>query len=241
MSTALEIIQDASTAAGLTSPSTIENTSDTQTLGMLSLLNRIAKNIHRDFLWQALIKQTSFTTDGSTEYEISSAPISIDDFTNLTTPFLYNRTENRAIIGQNDNSYQITQMYNVTQSRFRFRIIQGKIQFDVAIPSGQDIHFEYKTKNFVEQDNSPSANTFKDKFDKNTDTTFLDDELLIKGLIWKFLSNQGLSYDEEFREYQEYLSKLKDQDKDLRVIDMNKNYGYRYRFPSTYRNIPDTW
>jgi len=234
---ALTIVQDASSAMGLTQPSTIESSSDSQAIKMLSLLNRLGKQLNRSFDWQTMVRKTNFTTDGSSEYIISASPVSVTDFANITTPLIYNYTENRAIVGMGANEDQLRRMYGITNvSDNKFRILNDKLLFDSAIPSGQDLHFEYKSKNLV----IPANGSDKSAFNLDADTSYLDEELLTLGLIYKFKNETGLTYDEEFREYQTYLSNLKDQDKQKLVVDMGKAYPYR-RFSNTYINIPDSF
>ncbi len=234
---ALTIVQDASSAMGLTQPSTIESASDSQVVKMLSLLNRLGNRLNRSFDWQTMVRKANFTTDGSSEYVISASPVSITDFANITTPLIYNYTDNRAIMGMGANEDQLRRMYNITNiSDNKFRILNDKLIFDSAIPSGQDLHFEYKSTNWV----IPVSGSDKSAFNLDTDTSYLDEELLTLGLIYKFKNEQGLTYDEEFRDYQMCLSDLKDQDKDKRLVDLGKAY-YRTRFPDTWRNIPDSF
>jgi hypothetical protein len=227
----LTIVQDASAAQGLTQPSTIESASDSQTVKMLSLLNRLGRQLDRSFDWQRLIRETSFTTDGSSEYTISSAPISITDLANLLHPFLYDRTDNKVIIGIGDNEYQLRKMYNLGAiSRYRFRLFNDKLQFDDPVPTNHNIYFEYKTKNWV----IPETGSDKSAFNLDGDTSYLDEELLTLGLIYKFKNEQGLTYDEEFREYQEFLNKLKDQDRSEQLVSLASKYYSSLNIPDTF-------
>lgn len=230
----LSIIQDACNTVGLGAPTTIETTSDPTATKMLGLLNRVGKTLVREYDWQALTKQASFTTNGASEYTISASPVSITDFAYLMTPFIYDRTDNRVIIGVGANEYQLRKMYGVgAVSNYRFRIIGNKLQFDEPVPTGHSLHFEYKTNNWV----IPSAGSDKTAFTLNDDTTYLNEELLTLGLIWKYKNINGFAYDEEFRDYQMFLSKLKDQDKDQRLVDFGDKVIRKYNFPDTY-DIP---
>lgn len=62
MKTALQLIRAAAGEMGLPQPTVVSGSTTTDTVQLLALLNRLANDLMRDFIWQALCTEYRFTT-----------------------------------------------------------------------------------------------------------------------------------------------------------------------------------
>ena len=75
-----------------------------------------------------------------------------------------------------------------------------------------------RLKNWVDTNGDGSANATSYAADSNT--TILDEDIITLGVIWRFLKQKGLPYDNQFQEYRLKLSELQAKDGAKQVIRM---------------------
>ena len=76
--------------------------------------------------------------------------------------------------------------------------------------AGESVKFEYLSKNWVDTSGGSTANA--DKFSGDSQTTVLEEELIVLGVVWRFLKLKGLPYDVQFMEYQTRMTEYTNQD-----------------------------
>ena len=76
--------------------------------------------------------------------------------------------------------------------------------------AGESVKFEYLSKNWVDTSGGSTANA--DKFTGDSQTTVLEEELIVLGVVWRFLKLKGLPYDQQFLEYQTRMIEYTNQD-----------------------------
>lgn len=194
--TALSIIQDATGRMSLQQPSAIFSSTDSQVIQLRTLLNESGKKLNRMFDWQVLTKETSFTTVAA-ETQTGAVP---EDFDHYINESMFNRTSNRKVYGPMTPSEW--QKYKSGFSAYTFnpffRLRGGNIIITPTPTAGESVYYEYISKYWCESE----GGTEKSAMTADTDVALIDEELLTKDLIWRFLKAKGLDYSEAFIDFQ---------------------------------------
>ena len=101
-----------------------------------------------------------------------------------------------------------------------WRIVNSSMEIWPALSSGEVVQFWYFSKAFVVSYLNATNAT---KFTNDNDTTLLDEDLLMKGAIWRWKRAKGLDYAEEFREYQLALERNAGQQNNERVVSTSNH------------------
>lgn len=96
-----------------------------------------------------------------------------------------------------------------------WRIVNNQLEIWPALASGEVVQFWYFTKNWVKQ---AVTNAFISDWSGDSDTSQLEETLIMKGAIWRWKRAKGLDYAEEFREYQMTIERLGGQQDNERVV-----------------------
>ena len=214
--TLLTICQDAAKEIGVPSPTSVVGTSDTTNVQLLAAANRVGKDLVTGYDWEVLIKEEEHTTLAA---ESQGAMTTIaTDFMRISNDTMWNRTTDRKYYGPLNNSQWQRLKASVSSGITNyFRIRGGNLLVNPAPPSGEKIFFEYIGKNWVITAGS-SANAVAYAADANT--TVLDEDLITLGVIWRFLKQKGLPYDNQFQEYRLKLSEKQSKDGAKQIIRM---------------------
>jgi len=212
----LTICQDAANEVGVPSPSTVVGSTDTTNIQLLAAANREGKNLVAGYDWQTLIKEEAHTTLAAESQGDMSTIAS--DFLRFSNDTMWNRTTDRKYYGPLNNSQWQRLKASVSSGITNyFRIRGNALLFHPAPPAGESVFFEYIGKNWVITSGS-SANATSYAADANT--TVLDEDLITLGVIWRFLKQKGLPYDNQFQEYRLKLSEKQSKDGAKQIIRM---------------------
>ena len=214
--TLLTICQDAAKEIGVPSPTSVVGTSDTTNVQLLAAANRVGKDLVTGYDWEVLIKEEEHTTLAAESQ--GAMTTSATDFMRISNDTMWNRTTDRKYYGPLNNSQWQRLKASVSSGITNyFRIRGGNLLVNPAPPSGEKIFFEYIGKNWVITAGS-SANAVAYAADANT--TILDEDLITLGVIWRFLKQKGLPYDNQFQEYRLKLSEKQSKDGAKQIIRM---------------------
>lgn len=194
--TMLSIIQDACGRLSLVQPTVVVGSTDKQVIQLLALLNQEGKDLATKCAWQALTEQGTFVTVAAAT-QPGAIPADFDRFIPNT---FFNRTTRRPITGPiTPLQWQWIQAQPVYSAVYlAFRIRTGSFLMAPTPPAGQSVYFEYVSKYWA----LSAALAAKAKFTVDTDTSYLDEELLTLGLEWRYLRAKGLDYAEEMETYE---------------------------------------
>ena len=117
---------------------------------------------------------------------------------------MWNRTTNRKYYGPITDAQWQRLKATVSSGVTNYFRIRGNLLIIQPNPTvSQSVFFEYISKNWVIASGS-SANA--DKFTGDSQTTVLVEDLVILGVVWRFLKIKGLPYDQQYLEYQTRLA-----------------------------------
>jgi hypothetical protein len=196
--TLLTVVQDVCGRLSLTVPTAVVGSTDAQVVQLYTLANKAGHDIAQAFNWQALMTEKTFVTVAAT---VQPAVIP-DDFDRFVSDTFNNRTTRRPIEGPVTPiqwQWLIAQpAYSTVYLMYRER--QGEFLIGpptVAPPAGQTIAYEYVSKYWAKS----ATSVAQEKYLADTDTSYLDENLIEDALVWMFLRAKGLSYAEEMQTY----------------------------------------
>jgi hypothetical protein len=212
----LTICQDAANEIGVPSPSTVVGSTDTTNIQLLAAANREGKNLVAGYDWQTLIKEEAHTTLAA-ESQGDMSTIATD-FLRFSNDTMWNRTTDRKYYGPLNNAQWQRLKASVSSGITNyFRIRGNALLFHPAPPAGESVFFEYIGKNWAITSGSTANAT---NFAADANTTVLDEDLITLGVIWRFLKQKGLPYDNQFQEYRLKLSEKQSKDGAKQIIRM---------------------
>lgn len=226
--TALTIIKDACGRIGVQQPQAIFSSQDEQVIQMRSILNEAGKKLARAFDWRSITKETSFTTVAAS-VQTSAIP---SDFDHYIKDTMFNRTQSRKVFGPlSASEWQLDKagFSGITiENVFRFR--GSDILMTPNPTAGESVYYEYVSKYWCQS----LDETEKAAMTADDDTAILDEELLTKDLIWRFLKAKSLDYAEAFNDFQVELAMAKGRDGSNRTLSLSREYD-----PSVMVNVPE--
>lgn len=212
----LTICQDAANEIGVPSPSTVVGSTDTTNIQLLAAANREGKNLVAGYDWQTLIKEEAHTTLAA-ESQGDMSTIATD-FLRFSNDTMWNRTTDRKYYGPLNNAQWQRLKASVSSGITNyFRIRGNALLFHPAPVAGESVFFEYIGKNWAITSGSTANAT---SFAADANTTVLDEDLITLGVIWRFLKQKGLPYDNQFQEYRLKLSEKQSKDGAKQIIRM---------------------
>jgi hypothetical protein len=215
--TLLTICQDAAKLIGITAPDAVTSSTDTSTIQLEAVANQEGRAQVQKYRWEVLIKEGSHTTIAA---ESQGAMTTIaTDFGRFRNNTLWNRTTNRRYFGPiTDSEWQrILAVVSGGITNY-FRIRGGNLLMHPTPTVGQSVKFEYVSTDWVDTSGGTTANA--DKFTADSQTTVLEEELVILGVVWRFLKLKGLPYDQQFVDYQNRVSEYSGHDGASPIVRM---------------------
>lgn len=197
--TLLTICQDAANEIGVPSPSAVIGSTDTTAIQLLAAANREGKNLVTGYDWEVLVKEENHTAIANeSQGKLSAIATDFERFSNNT---MWNRTSDRKFYGPLNNTEWQTLKGSVQSGITNyFRIRGGKLLMNPVPTVGDAIYFEYISEWWVDTTGDGDADATRYAADANT--TILDENLITLGVIWRFLKQKGLPYDNQLQEYQ---------------------------------------
>ena len=236
----LQICQNvARSVGGLEIPTSIVNNSNPTAetlLGCAQLAGKsIAKQRGKWGAWTMLIKEYTFTTDGSADYALPS------DYDRLLTDTAWDRSNYWELRGTLSPAQW--QMYKSSvlgssvslRSRMRIRNVSGTRMFslDPTPASGVSMVYEYVSKNWCQS----SGGSGQTAWAADTDTGILDEYLIELDTLWRVLNRMGMAYAEEKEEAEQQIELALAGDGGAPKLSLNSSTGTHL---IDANNVPDT-
>jgi hypothetical protein len=197
--TLLTICQDAANEIGVPSPSAVIGSTDTTAIQLLAAANREGKNLVTGYDWEVLVKEENHTAIANeSQGRLTAIATDFERFSNNT---MWNRTSDRKFYGPLNNTEWQTLKGSVQSGITNYFRIRGGYLLMNPVPTvGDAIYFEYISEWWVDTTGNGDADATRYAADANT--TILDENLITLGVIWRFLKQKGLPYDNQLQEYQ---------------------------------------
>lgn len=226
--TLLELVQQVTGELGVNQPSFVIGNNDPQIVQFLALVNRLGRDIAKQYEWQRLNKEFSVTTvQGTPTYALPS------DWLYQINQTEWDRTSRWPLIGPaTTQEWQIYKSAIISEGpNLRFRIANGFLEVDPPT-GGLDLSFFYVSRNWID-----GADGFGyDKFQADGDRSVFDDSLMVTGLKAQWKASKGLDGTFDAAEFRTMLDTIKAQDKGAQKLSLG---GFPRNILLTQWNISD--
>jgi len=243
---ALELEYRFYTTAITTTCDTINNTYNLLNVGNVTGLNNnysvVGTNVPQDTYVESVAGSTvtvsqlaSATSVGGTvtfsqtKYDLPS------DFETITDNTHWDKTKHWQMLGPEDaQQWQwLKSGYISTGPRIRWRILGSQFQIWPPYNTQEYLGFEYRSKGWARS----AAGAVKNSFTVDTDTTVLDDTVLVLATKLKYFQVKSFDTTALMQDYMRYLSIAKANDKGSATLSFAP---YPSKVLIGYANIPDT-
>jgi hypothetical protein len=192
MATLLAIMNKAQALLNLPITTQVVNSTNQTQKQLLAIANMDGELLAEEFAWQQLTTETSFLTTATETQTNSTLP---NDFGWVINETLYNRDTNLPVVGPvNPREWQEMLSNGINVSTPRYRVRGNLFLFNPAPTAGQDVYYEYVSKNWCES----STGTGQSAWAADTDVSILPDNLHVLGIIWRWRASKGLDYNQDF-------------------------------------------
>ncbi len=221
---ALGIIQSMSRVVGIPVPSTAVASQSEDVQQLVELLNQEGRALSRRYAWQALTRQASFTTVATEVQGTLTAICGTQYVRNIKNDIIWNRSTQLPVCGPSlAQNWQARKALSLTGPYSDYRIRGDSLLFDPAPTAGQTCYLEFISSAWCQS----AGGTLQVALGADSDTMILSDELLLAGLEWRYLRKKGLSYAEEFAEYEYQVKDAIGNDGTKTTIRMDDDPRYR--------------
>ena len=218
----LSLIQRMCERVNVPSPSTVLGSSDDQVKQLKALLEEEGNDLASRGSWEALTQEASHTTLAAEDQGTISS-IASNGFRYVKNQTIWDRTDMLPITGPMDGSeWQSMKARVNTGPRYQYRIRGGKLLVNPAPVAGHDWRFEYISKYWII---GVDGTSYRNYFTLDTDELLLPEELLLMGLRWRWLREQGLDYAELFRTYEAQVKDALGRDGSKPILRMDEGGG----------------
>jgi len=204
---------------------------------MKNLINSAGRELVRYYRWEKLQQEHTITTldTDSGDYPLP------DDFSYMIDQTGWERKENVPLWGPlsaQDWQYLLGRDLVSHTIYASFRIAQGLFRiFPQPPPNGLDIHFEYISRNWVENGDAPD--TFSSKTSIGSDIVLYDPILMVKFLKAKYLEAKGFDSTAARNDFALEFDAITGQEKGAPILNA-AILGREFPYLEPYRNLPDT-
>jgi len=243
---ALELEYRFYTTAITTTCDTINNTYNLLNVGNVTGLNSnysvVGTNVPQDTYVESVAGSTvtvsqlaSATSVGGTVTFSQTKYDLPPDFETITDNTHWDKTKHWQMLGPEDaQQWQwLKSGYISTGPRIRWRILGGQFQIWPPYNTQEYLGFEYRSKGWVRS----AAGAVKNSFTVDTDTTVLDDTVLVLATKLKYFQIKSFDTTALQQDYNRYLSVAKANDKGSATLSFAP---YPSKVLIGYANIPDT-
>lgn len=221
----LEITQDVCDEIGIESPTTLVSNSDELARQLRSLMRYAARTLML-YDWQALTKEATFTSVANQESQVADIYIQWSDLLRILPDTMFNRTEQRKIFGAiTPQGWASAQASITTTPEYHFRLRGNALLFFGNRPSGDNIYFEYISRNWL---TNAARDTFYSNLNADTDIPLLDDYALQLGVKYRLLRANGVEYSEAYNDYVDHVRQLRAADLPPSALDLTPTSAHSF-------------
>lgn len=221
----LQIIQKTCGRLSLNQPVTVVTSTDLQVRQLFGLLNEAGAAMAKrgEPGWQALRGEWTFVTTATPTQTNTPIP---PDFGKFIPNSFWNRTSVRPVSGPlTPQQWQLLQARPAISTVYlAYSERAGNFLIGPTPPAGETIAYEYISTYWAKS----SANVAKAEFTSDDDGTYLDEELLILDLKWRWKAAKGLDYGEEMVTAEREITKALGNDGGATMLNVGGPVGIEY-------------
>lgn len=215
--TALSIIQDHCRIHALSIPTGVVGSGDTGVQQFLGILNELISEVVTESKFNVITQEATFTM-AATEDQGAMTTLAPNGYQFAYFETFYDRTLRRALYGPlNETEWQQIKAIPNPGPFYKFRIRQDHLLINpVPTTPFSTVAFEYASSWAV----LSNANVLKPAITEDTDTFVFPENILRKGLAFRWKQIKGLPYQADEVQYYNLLNNYIARDKVKRRIDL---------------------
>ena len=199
--TLLQMVQEVAQLLVISSPNAVTSSTDQQVLQLWKIANEEGRKQSARYPWQALVNEATFTTL-ATEIQGTITTIA-PGFRSIINNTIWNRTQKRPVFGpMSSQDWQQLKAQTSAGPWSQFRIRGSSLLFTPAPTAGHSCFFEWVSKNWA----FSNAGTAQNAFLADDDQIYLDDEIFLQGMLWRWNKRKGMDYAEDFADYEKLIA-----------------------------------
>jgi hypothetical protein len=231
--TLLTIVQNAAAMIGIPVPATVISNGDGNVAQLLALSNMEGIELSRKLPWQNLAKIVTVATIAAQ----NQGPITTvlgADYDRMVSGTPWDLSLIRELIGpMSPQQWAAALAWSVAGPYFGFRVIDGNLNIFPVPAAGQNIYWEYTSKNWC----ASSGGTPQAKWVADTDVGLLDETMMTYGLVVRYKAAKGIDYTEDLVRYQDSMGEREATDGgNPKIISLSQRSRY---WNQRYPNLPD--
>lgn len=189
--TLLSICQGAADEVGITRPSSVAGSAQTEAQKLFRYANKAGNRLMKVYAWQDLRKEQTFTALGQ-ETQTGILPADFDRFIPET---FWDRTNKVLVTGPITAVEWQTRKAQGYTGVFRKFIYRGSsILANPVFDGGESLAFEYVSSKWCES----AASVAQTAFAADTDVPLIDEELFVDAVVFEFQTGEGLPITRSF-------------------------------------------
>ena len=189
-------------------PETIATNTDPAAQNILRLINKVGKRLMLTYNWNILRKEKAFTASGN-EIVVTAANMP-SDFNRFVTETFWDRSSSNLVSGPiSPVEWQGLKVQTFASQNKKFIYRGGDVLTQPVFDVGTSLAFEYVSENWADV---AAANSPKSSMTIDTDIGIIDEELIIYGTIFEWLSAEGQPAGVAAKEYQDHFNLMIDND-----------------------------
>lgn len=199
--TLLTIATDAADELQVTRPGSVAGSTADTSRRMLRYANAVGRDLMKEYAWQDLRREQTFTAIAG-EVQTGILPSDFDRFVPET---FWDRSSDQFLSGPIPAArWQGLKARNYSNSYRKFMIRNDSVYAIPAFGGGESLAFEYVTNQWCQS----SGGTGQAAFAADTDTARIDEELITRGIIYKWLLSEGLPFEGALNAFVTYKNDL---------------------------------
>lgn len=213
----LTLIQKASKAIGLASPTLVTSSQDARVLELLVLANDVGDDLMTRYEWQELTRTASFASTGTVaQGTIGTSTIAIGFNRFIDSTFWDSSARLQIASGVELQEWRADIAGQISAPPYKSVIINNVLYVGAttAPAAGNVLTFDYITKYWCQ---SP-AGVAQSEFAADDDTVLIPERLFFLSLIWRWKQSKSLAYSEDLETAEQAIERYIGQNVGRRVL-----------------------
>ncbi len=186
-----------------TPPTFISGNTDSTVVQMVSLLNKEGQHLAANYPWQVMTKSVEraavASTSGSAATDQGAIETICPGYLYILDDTIWLANQPFKLLGPLSPQQRTSlEAYKVQGAAWYYWIEGGHLWTSRPTYTSQTLKLRYQSRYWVLD---ADGVTYKEKFENDNDTTLLPERVLTLGLIWRWLSRNGLPYEQEALDY----------------------------------------
>lgn len=211
----LTMITQVCRRVGISAPTTVSGSSDQAIIQLMAIGNEEGQDLSARYPWQALQNESTFVTV-ATEAQGTITSLFGAGFRYILNDIMWDRTLIRPVFGPLvPFQWQQLKAQSMTGPWYQFRIRGSSVKFIPVPTAGDTIAAEWISKYWATGAGGDAATWAAD-----ADTSYLDEEVMTAGVIWRWKAAKGIAYAEDFNKYERLVADLMARDAGKQMLNM---------------------